>query len=77
MATLINVINVFNSFPIIWEMTRGGPGYETSTSTIYMVDLKQGDVGQSAAMSVINFLLVIVIVLVYLSTTRWKEQVDQ
>jgi multiple sugar transport system permease protein len=76
-ATLINVINVFNSFPIIWEMTRGGPGYETATSTIYMVELKQGDVGQSASMSVINFLLVIVIVLVYLSTTRWKEQVGQ
>ncbi len=76
-ATLINVINVFNSFPIIWEMTKGGPGYETATSTIYMVDLKQGDVGQSAAMSVINFLLVIVIVLVYLSTTRWKEQVGR
>ena len=76
-ATLINVINVFNSFPIIWEMTRGGPGYETSTSTIYMIDLKTSDVGQAAAMSVFNFLLVIVIVLVYLSTTRWKEQVDQ
>ena len=76
-ATLINVINVFNSFPIIWEMTRGGPGYQTATSTIYMVDLKQGDVGQSASMSVIYFLLVIVIVIVYLSTTRWKEQVDQ
>lgn len=76
-ATLINVINVFNNFPIIWEMTKGGPGYETATSTIYMVDLKQGDVGQSAAMSVINFLLVIVIVAVYLSTTRWKEQVSQ
>ena len=74
-ATLINVINVFNSFPIIWEMTRGGPGYETSTSTIYMIDLKESDVGQAAAMSVFNFLLVIVIVLVYLSTTRWKEQV--
>src|SRR5579875_1080254 len=26
-AALINVINVFNSFPIIWEMTRGGPGH--------------------------------------------------
>jgi multiple sugar transport system permease protein len=76
-ATLINVINVFNSFPIIWEMTRGGPGYETSTSTIYMIDLKQSDVGQAASMSVFNFLLVIVIVIVYLSTTRWKEQVDQ
>ena len=76
-ATLINVINVFNSFPIIWEMTRGGPGYQTATSTIYMIELKQGDVGQSASMSVFNFLLVIVIVLVYLSTTRWKEQVDR
>jgi multiple sugar transport system permease protein len=74
-ATLINVINVFNSFPIIWEMTRGGPGYQTATSTIYMIDLKQGDVGQSASLSVFNFLLVIVIVVVYLSTTRWKEQV--
>jgi len=56
-------------------MTRGGPGYETSTSTIYMIDLKVSDVGQAASMSVFNFLLVIVIVLVYLSTTRWKEQV--
>ena len=76
-ATLINVINVFNSFPIIWEMTRGGPGYQTATSTIYMIDLKQGDVGESASMSAINFLLVIVIVVVYLGTTRWKEQVDR
>jgi multiple sugar transport system permease protein len=76
-ATLINVINVFNSFPIIWEMTRGGPGYETATSTIFMIELKQGDVGESASMSAINFLLVIVIVLIYLATTRWKEQVDR
>ena len=73
-ATLINVINVFNSFPIIWEMTRGGPGYETATSTIYMVDLKQSDVGQSASMSVINFLLVIVIVLVYLAPPAGRSR---
>ncbi|KHK98604.1 ABC transporter permease [Microbacterium mangrovi] len=75
-ATLINVINVFNSFPIIWEMTGGGPGYATSTTTTFMVALKQGDVGESAAMSVINFALVILIVLIYLRVTRWKEQVD-
>jgi multiple sugar transport system permease protein len=75
-ATLINVINVFNSFPIIWEMTRGGPGYATSTTTTFMVVVKQGNVGESAAMSVINFALVIIIVVVYLATTRWKDQVD-
>ena len=76
-ATLINVINVFNAFPIIWEMTGGGPGYQTATSTIFMVELKQGNVGESASMSTINFLLVIVIVIVYLASTGWKDQVDR
>jgi multiple sugar transport system permease protein len=34
-------------------------------------------VGESASMSTINFLLVIVIVVVYLATTSWKESVDR
>jgi len=59
-------MNVFNSFPIIWEMTRGGPGYETSTTTVFMYDLKGTFVGQAAAMSIVNFTLVVVIVLVFL-----------
>jgi multiple sugar transport system permease protein len=74
-ATVINVINVFNSFPIIWEMTRGGPGYETSTTTTFMFILKQAFIGEAAAMSVVNFLLVIVVVLIFLKLTRWKERV--
>jgi multiple sugar transport system permease protein len=41
-----------------------------------MVAIKQGNVGESASLSVINFALVIVIVIVYLATTKWKEQVD-
>ncbi len=76
-AALINVINVFNSFPIIWEMTRGGPGYQTSTTTTFMFLLKQSYIGESAAMSVINFGLVILIVLLFLKATRWKDQVSQ
>jgi multiple sugar transport system permease protein len=75
-ALLINVINVFNSFPIIWEMTRGGPGYETSTTTVFMYQLKQAYIGESAAMSVINFGLIIIVVLVFLKVTRWKDQVS-
>jgi multiple sugar transport system permease protein len=74
-AALINVINVFNSFPVIWEMTRGGPGYETSTTTVFMYQLKQAYIGQSAAMSVLNFVLVIVVVLIFLRTTRWNDEV--
>ena len=71
-ALLINVINVFNSFPIIWEMTRGGPGHETSTTTTFMYQLKQSTIGESASMSVVNFSLVLVVVLLYLRATVWK-----
>lgn len=74
-ALLINVINVFNSFPIIWEMTQGGPGHETATTTVFMYQLKQAYIGESAALSVINFALVIVVVLVFLKATRWRDQV--
>jgi multiple sugar transport system permease protein len=74
-AALINIINVFNSFPIIWEMTRGGPGYSTSTTTIFMFLLKQSYIGESAAMSVINFGLVVLLVLLFLRAARWREQV--
>jgi multiple sugar transport system permease protein len=74
-AALINIINVFNSFPIIWEMTRGGPGYATSTTTTFMFLLKQSYIGESAVMSVINFALVILLVALFLRATRWREQV--
>jgi multiple sugar transport system permease protein len=71
-ALLINVINDFNSFPIIWEMTRGGPGRETGTTTVFMYQLKQSYIGESAAMSVINFGIIIVVVAVYLRATLRK-----
>jgi ABC-type sugar transport system permease subunit len=75
-AALINIINVFNSFPIIWEMTRGGPGHETSTTTTFLFQLKQSFIGESAAMSVINFALIVVLVLLFLRASRWREQVS-
>ncbi len=75
-ALLINVINVLNSFPIIWTMTRGGPGYETSTTTTFMYQLKQSDIGESAAMSIVNFALVIVVVLLFLRINRSSREAD-
>jgi multiple sugar transport system permease protein len=73
-ALLINVMNVFNSFPIIWEMTRGGPGHQTSTTTTFMYQLKESYIGESAAMSVVNFGLVVVIVAIYLRVTVWSNR---
>ncbi|GAA5073823.1 multiple sugar transport system permease protein [Thermocatellispora tengchongensis] len=74
-AMLINVMNVFNSFPIIWVMTHGQPGYSTATSTIFMYILKGSDIGESAAMSVVNFGMVVVLVAVFLKVARWNRQV--
>ncbi|WP_329570572.1 carbohydrate ABC transporter permease [Kitasatospora sp. NBC_01266] len=72
-GVVINLINVFNSFPIIWGMTQGGPSNATSTTTVFMYQLKDTDIGESAAMSVVNFALVVVMVLVFLKVSRWKE----
>ncbi len=73
-ALLINVMNVFNSFPVIWEMTRGGPGHRTSTTTTFMYQLKQSYIGESAAMSVVNFGLVLLVVLAYFRATSVQQE---
>ncbi|MEU8251485.1 sugar ABC transporter permease [Nonomuraea sp. NPDC048916] len=74
-AALINVMNVFNSFPIIWAMTHGQPGYSTATSTIFMFILKSSDIGESAAMSVVNFGMVIILTVIFLKVSRWNREV--
>ncbi|MGW7056088.1 carbohydrate ABC transporter permease [Streptomyces sp. NPDC054887] len=73
-GVVINLINVFNSFPIIWSMTRGGPDSETATTTVFMYQLKNSDIGESAAMSVVNFTLVVLMVAVFLKASRWNEE---
>ncbi|WP_230421453.1 carbohydrate ABC transporter permease [Actinomadura soli] len=76
-ASIINVINVFNSFPIIWAMTGGGPGHDTDTTTTFMYKMAFYDqnVGESGAMAVVNFVLILVMVLMYLRAARWREEV--
>ncbi|WP_331741602.1 sugar ABC transporter permease [Kitasatospora sp. NBC_00039] len=73
-GVVINLINVFNSFPVIWGMTQGGPDSATATTTVFMYQLKNTDIGESAAMSVVNFALVVVMVLAFLKVSRWNEE---
>jgi multiple sugar transport system permease protein len=71
-GSVINIINVFNSFPIIYTMYTGA-GYDADSTTTFMYKLKETDIGESAATAVVNFILVIVLVLLYLRVTRWNE----
>ncbi|MBV6703349.1 sugar ABC transporter permease [Kitasatospora aureofaciens] len=73
-ALVVNLINVFNSFPVIWGMTQGGPNADTATTTVFMYMLRGYDVAESAAMSVVNFAVVIVMVLLFLKVSRWNEE---
>jgi multiple sugar transport system permease protein len=75
-AAIINLINVFNSFPIIWVMTGGGPGYDTDSTTtlMYKLAFRSQEVGQSAALSVINFMIILLFVALYLRATGWNKK---
>ena len=74
-ASIINMINVFNSFPIIWVMTGGGPGSTTDTTTTFMYKLafRLQDLGQSAALAVLNFAVILVFVVLYLRIIDWRR----
>lgn len=77
-ATVLNVIYVFNSFPIVYTLNDRNPGYLHDTTITFMYKLafksQEKDVGMSAAAGVINVLLILVVVAVYLKIVNWREE---
>ena len=71
-ATIINIINVFNSLPILRTITGSIPGYNADTTTTLIFKFIQADreVDTASALSVVNFVLVLVVILVYLRVVR-------
>ncbi|HEV7184425.1 MAG: carbohydrate ABC transporter permease [Actinomycetales bacterium] len=78
LASLINIINVFNSLPILKLMTGSIPGYKADTTTTYVFKLLQGEqrIDLSSALSVINFLIVLVVVALYLWIVKPMKEVS-
>jgi len=78
-AVVLNVIYVFNSFPIVWTLNDRNPGFAHDTMITYMykIAFKSAlrDVGLAAAVGVVNVALILVAVAVYLRTVRWREEV--
>ncbi|PYE27420.1 carbohydrate ABC transporter membrane protein 1 (CUT1 family) [Paraburkholderia silvatlantica] len=68
MAILLNVIYVFNSFPIIWVMTQGGPDDSTHILVTYLYELgfRLGRPGEAAAVSLIMLVILFAFSVVYL-----------
>ena len=77
-ATVLNVIYVFNSFPIIWALNDRNPGYSHDTTITFMYKLafksQEKDVGMSAAAGILNVLVILVVVAIYLRIINWREE---
>ena len=73
-ATVLNIIYVFNSFPIVWTMTKGDPAYQTDTLVTYLYKLAfyNGKQGEAAAVSVIGFSILLVCASIYMVSTLKK-----
>ncbi len=73
-STVLNIIYVFNSFPIIWTMTKGDPANHTDTLVTYLYKLAfyNGRQGEAAAVSVIGFMILLVCASVYMVYTLRK-----
>ncbi|HTW29246.1 MAG TPA: sugar ABC transporter permease [Acetobacteraceae bacterium] len=67
-AIVLNIIYVFNSFPIIWVLTQGGPANSTDILVTYLYKLAFvfGRMGDAAAMSLVMFAILLAFTLVYL-----------
>jgi multiple sugar transport system permease protein len=74
-AVVLNVIYVFNSFPIIWIMTRGGPGNHTDIliTYVYKQAFAFGRIGNAAAGSVMMFVILFAFSTAFLILTRNKD----
>ncbi|UDL94462.1 sugar ABC transporter permease [Lichenihabitans sp. PAMC28606] len=75
-AFVLNTIYVFNSFPIIWTMTQGGPANSTDILVTYLYKLgfRLGRLGDAAAVSLIMFGILIVFTIVYVRLAMREEQ---
>ncbi|MCI9603240.1 MAG: sugar ABC transporter permease [Ruminococcus sp.] len=73
-STVLNIIYVFNSFPIIWTITKGDPANHTDTLVTYLYKLAfyNGKQGQAAAVSVIGFMILLLCSSIYMVYTLKK-----
>ncbi|MGP1395481.1 MAG: carbohydrate ABC transporter permease [Inquilinaceae bacterium] len=75
LAIVLNIIYVFNSFPIIWVLTQGGPANSTDILVTYLYKLafRWGQMGQAASVSLIMFAILLAFTLLYVRLATREE----
>lgn len=77
-STVLNIIYVFNSFPIIWTISKGDPADQTHTLVTYLYKLSFTNqrMGQAAAVSVVGFVILAICAGIYMVMTLRAEKED-
>lgn len=75
-AIVLNMIYVFNSFPIIWATTQGGPANSTDILVTYLYKLgfQFGKLGEASALSIMMFALLLVFTISYVMLAMRSER---
>ena len=75
-STVLNIIYVFNSFPIIYTMTKGAPANKTDTlvTYLYMLNFYDRQKGPATALSVIGFVILCICAGAYMMTVMRKDE---
>lgn len=75
-STVLNIIYVFNSFPIIWTISKGDPADKTHTLVTYLYDLSftGGKFGEAAAVSVVGFVILAICAGIYMVISLRAEK---
>ncbi len=74
-STVLNIIYVFNSFPIIYTITKGAPAHKTDTlvTYLYMLAFYERKKGPATALSVIGFCILCLAAGAYMVIAMRKE----
>lgn len=74
-AIVLNVIYVFNSLPIIWVMTEGGPanGTDILVTYLYKLAFRFGQLGKASAISLIMFFMLLLFTVLYVTLVSRNE----
>ncbi|WP_127143926.1 carbohydrate ABC transporter permease [Pelagibacterium montanilacus] len=75
-AVVMNTIYVFNSFPIIWATTQGGPANSTDILVTYLYKLgfRFGRLGDASALSIMMFALLLLFTIIYVRLAMRGER---
>jgi len=75
-AIVLNVIYVFNSLPIIWVMTEGGPanGTDILVTYLYKLAFRFGQLGKAAAISLVMFGMLLAFTLLYVALVSRNDE---